>query len=88
MAYQTPGVYVREIPAQTQISVQPTVTTAVFLGSALRGPSNPTLITSWSNYTTTFGQLSNFLQMVVVTHMFHVLQTLTQQQQHIHLLEQ
>lgn len=59
MPYQTPGVYVREVPAQTQVTVQPTVTTAVFLGSALRGPSNPTLITSWSNYTTVFGPLSN-----------------------------
>lgn len=59
MAYQLPGVYVREIPAQTQVTSQPTVTTAVFIGSALRGPSNPTLITSWSNYTTVFGPLSN-----------------------------
>lgn len=59
MAYQLPGVYVREVPAQTQVTVPPTVTTAVFLGSALRGPANPTLITSWSNYTTVFGPLSN-----------------------------
>jgi phage tail sheath protein FI len=59
MTYQLPGVYVREIPAQTQVTVPPTSTTAVFLGSALRGPSNPTLITSWSNYTTVFGPLSD-----------------------------
>lgn len=59
MTYQLPGVYVREVPAQTQVTVPPTSTTAVFLGSALRGSSNPTLITSWSNYTTLFGPLSN-----------------------------
>lgn len=59
MTYQLPGVYVREVPAQTQVTVPPTTTTAVFIGTALRGPSNPTLITSWSNYTTVFGPLSN-----------------------------
>jgi phage tail sheath protein FI len=59
MTYQLPGVYVREVPAQTQATVPPTTTTAVFIGSALRGPTTPTLITSWSNYTTTFGPLSN-----------------------------
>jgi phage tail sheath protein FI len=59
MSYQTPGVYIREVPAQTQVTSAPTTTTAVFLGTALRGPSTPTLITSWSNYTTTFGSLSN-----------------------------
>jgi hypothetical protein len=59
MAYERPGVYVREVPSQTQISTQNTSTAAAFLGTALRGPTTPVLINSWSNYVSTFGPLSN-----------------------------
>jgi phage tail sheath protein FI len=59
MAYERPGVYVREVPSQTQISTQNTATAAAFLGTALRGPTTPVLINSWSNYVSTFGPLSN-----------------------------
>lgn len=59
MAFERPGVYVREIPSQTQITPQNTATAAAFVGTALRGPSNPTLINSWSAYVSNFGPLSN-----------------------------
>lgn len=59
MAYEVPGVYVREVPSQAQVSVQSTATVAAFLGTALRGPTVPTLINSWSAYVANFGPLSN-----------------------------
>jgi hypothetical protein len=59
MAYERPGVYVREVPSQTQVSTKNTATAAAFLGTALRGPTSPVLINSWSNYVSTFGPLSN-----------------------------
>lgn len=59
MAFERPGVYVRETPAQTQVSAQNSNTVAAFLGTALRGPTKPTLISSWSAYTSNFGPLSN-----------------------------
>lgn len=59
MAFERPGVYVREAPAQTQVSVSNTATAAAFLGTALRGPTSPVLINSWSSYVTNFGPLAN-----------------------------
>lgn len=59
MAFERPGVYVREIPSQTQITPQNTATAAAFVGTALRGPTSPTLINSWSSYVSNFGPLSN-----------------------------
>ena len=53
--YNRPGVYVEETlttsPAQTNTSR----TIAAFLGSATRGPIVPTLVNSWSQYTSIFG---------------------------------
>ena len=59
MAFERPGVYVREVPSQTQITPQNTATAAAFVGTALRGPNSPVLINSWSSYVTNFGPLSN-----------------------------
>jgi phage tail sheath protein FI len=59
MAFERPGVYVREIPSQTQITPQNTATAAAFVGTALRGPNSPVLINSWSSYVSNFGPLSN-----------------------------
>ena len=59
MAYERPGVYVREVPSQTQVSTQNTATAAAFLGTARRGPTTPVLINTWSSYVATFGALSN-----------------------------
>lgn len=57
--YSTPGVYVNE---GTLSSIAPTVnggTSAVFFGAAERGPSTPTLITDWTSYKRTYGDLKN-----------------------------
>jgi phage tail sheath protein FI len=56
MAYERPGVYVQE----TLNPVQPTTglnsdTIGAFIGPNDRGPSTPTLVSSWSEYTTLFG---------------------------------
>lgn len=59
MAFERPGVYVRETPSQPQISPSNSATAAAFVGTALRGPTTPTLINSWSSYVSTFGPLSN-----------------------------
>lgn len=59
MAFERPGVYVREAPAQTQVAAANTATAAAFLGTALRGPTSPVLINSWSSYVDNFGPLSN-----------------------------
>jgi len=55
-AYLRPGVYVQE----TLNPVAPVVGTnatsvAAFIGSSDRGPVTPTLVTSWSEYTNTYG---------------------------------
>ena len=56
MAIQRPGVYVQE----TLNPVAPVVgaasdTVAAFIGANDRGPTTPTLVTSWNQYTTLFG---------------------------------
>lgn len=57
--YQNPGVYVTEAafvakPRKSNTSRS----TAVFFGEASRGPSAATLVTSWSEYRTLYGELS------------------------------
>lgn len=59
MAYSRPGVYVTESPLKTLARRNPGTATAAFVGTAARGPVTPTLIDSWSSYTTTFGALEN-----------------------------
>jgi phage tail sheath protein FI len=58
MAYERPGVYVRETPFTSNISVRQAATAAAFVGTAERGPSTPTLVTSWNEYKTKFGELA------------------------------
>jgi phage tail sheath protein FI len=54
--YQRPGVYVQETLNPIQQLVGPASTSiAAFLGENDRGPVVPTLVTSWSDYTTKFG---------------------------------
>jgi hypothetical protein len=57
--YQNPGVYVTE-SAFVSKPRQPSASrsTAVFFGEASRGPSDATLISSWSEYRTLYGELS------------------------------
>ena len=57
--YSTPGVYVNE---SALANIAPTVTggtSAVFFGSAERGPTTATLVTDWTTYKRTFGDLKN-----------------------------
>lgn len=58
MAYERPGVYVRETPFTSNISVRQATTAAAFVGTAERGPATPTLVTSWNEYKTKFGELA------------------------------
>jgi phage tail sheath protein FI len=56
MAFQRPGVYVQETLNPIQSTVGPNSDTiAAFVGSNDRGPTTPTLVTSWSQYTNLFG---------------------------------
>jgi phage tail sheath protein FI len=51
-----PGVYVSEAPLP-RVVANPNTSEAVggFLGTALRGPTDPTLVTSWSDFVSKFG---------------------------------
>jgi len=56
MAFQRPGVYVQEVLNPIQSTVGPNSdTVAAFIGANDRGPTTPTLVTSWSQYTNLFG---------------------------------
>ena len=56
MAFQRPGVYVQETLNPVQSTVGPNSdSVGAFIGANDRGPIRPTLVTSWSDYTTKFG---------------------------------
>ena len=55
MAFSRPGVYVQESLLQQSPSVLPTTTVAAFIGVASRGPLEPTLITSWTQFQRIYG---------------------------------
>ena len=57
MAYERPGVYVQEGTFATNLTTTNGPTGAAFIGTAERGPTAPTLVTSWSQYTSLFGAL-------------------------------
>lgn len=59
MAYDRPGVYVRETPFTSNITPRAATTAAAFVGTAERGPATPTLISSWNDYKAKFGEISN-----------------------------
>lgn len=59
MAYERPGVYVKESAFTTNISTAQGVTAAAFLGTAERGPTEPVAVTSWNQYRSLFGDLDN-----------------------------
>lgn len=58
MAYTRPGVYVTESPLKTTVTNNQGTATAAFVGINSRGPTVPTLISSWSSYTSQFGDLN------------------------------
>jgi uncharacterized protein len=56
MPFQRPGVYVQETLNPVQSTVGPNSDSiGAFIGANDRGPTRPTLVTSWSDYTTKFG---------------------------------
>lgn len=56
MAFQRPGVYVQEVLNPVQSTVGPNSdSVGAFIGVNDRGPTTPTLVTSWSQYTNLFG---------------------------------
>lgn len=55
-----PGVYVSESPLQRVINtVSPTNSYGAFIGTALRGPTQPTLVRGWSDFIAQFGGFAN-----------------------------
>jgi phage tail sheath protein FI len=57
--YLSPGVYVEEVPAATRPIAGVGTAIAGFVGFAPEGPVNaPTLVTSWTQYASTFGEFT------------------------------
>lgn len=57
--YSNPGVYITESPLVSSVArSNSSQATAVFIGTALRGPLTPTLISSWSDYRSIYGDIS------------------------------
>ena len=55
--YLSPGVYVEEVEAGSRPIEGVGTAVAAFVGLAARGPANtPTLVTNWSQFTSTFGE--------------------------------
>ena len=76
MAYLRPGVYVQE----TLNPIQPTVgpnsdSVAAFVGPNDRGPTTPTLVTSWSAYTALYGTWNTATQTTCLSLFIYSLQT-------------
>lgn len=58
-AYSTPGVYVNERALTSLTANVAGLSAAAFFGEAQRGPTTPTLINSWPQYKSLFGEISN-----------------------------
>lgn len=61
MAYKRPGIYVEETLSPIPLATaNPSVSIASFIGFAEKGPTEATLITSWSQYTSVYGSSFNY----------------------------
>lgn len=57
--YQSPGVYIEEVPAGSRPIEGVSTAIAAFVGLTERGPANvPTLVTNWGQYVSTFGDFT------------------------------
>lgn len=56
--YKRPGVYVQEQLLQTSPASFPSASAAAFVGNAYRGPTTPTLVTSWARFLLLYGGFS------------------------------
>jgi uncharacterized protein len=71
--YNRPGVYVEEVASNFPLAVSPSATVATFIGPLSRGPLVPTLVTSWSQFTTLYGNFTDNagdLDMINAVNMF------------------
>lgn len=56
MTYQSPGVYIEEVPSGPQPIAAASTSVVAIVGACRRGPVNrPTRVTSWSDFVRTFG---------------------------------
>ncbi|BBM87995.1 phage tail sheath C-terminal domain-containing protein [Candidatus Uabimicrobium amorphum] len=56
MAYQSPGVYIKEVSSGSKPILSASTSTGAFIGIAEKGPTNkPVLVTNWTQFITTFG---------------------------------
>lgn len=66
-----PGVYVSEAPLPRIITnASPSATYGAFIGTALRGPSSPALVTSWADFVAQFGGFAAGLNLPVALYQF------------------
>jgi len=56
--YNRPGVYLEEVASSVPVSSTPTSTVATFMGYFAKGPLDATLVSSWSQFTSLYGDIS------------------------------
>ena len=55
--YNRPGVYLEEVASSVPLSANPTATVATFMGYLAKGPTTATLVSSWNQFTSLFGDI-------------------------------
>jgi len=56
--YNRPGVYLEEVASSVALSSTPTSTVATFMGYFSKGPLDATLVSSWSQFTSLYGDVA------------------------------
>jgi phage tail sheath protein FI len=56
--YNRPGVYLEEVSSSVALSSTPTSTVATFMGYTAKGPTTASLVTSWNQFTSLFGDIT------------------------------
>lgn len=70
MAYLRPGVYVEEVATLAPVTGSVSDTVAAFIGATDRGPTVPTLVTSWAKYTSLYGSWGTYNKVTNAVYMF------------------
>lgn len=71
MAYLRPGVYVEEsLNAVAPVVGPDSQSVAAFIGSATKGPVTPTLVTSWTQYTSLYGSWGSDNTLATAVYLF------------------
>lgn len=71
MTYLRPGVYIEErLKADAPVVGPNSDSVAAFLGATDRGPTTPTLVTSWSQYTSLFGSWGTNNKVTTAVYLF------------------